>query len=83
LHNEELYNLYTSTNIIKWVKSRTVRWAGHVTRMEEKRKVYKILLGKQEGKIPLGRPRRRWKYWIRKGLREVGWGCGLDLVGSG
>jgi hypothetical protein len=72
LHNEELYNLYSSPDIIRQVKSRRMRWAGHVARMGEERKVYKILVGKPEGKRPLGRPRRRWEDGIRMDLREIG-----------
>jgi hypothetical protein len=59
LHNEELYNLYSSPSIIRIIKSRRMRWAGHVARMREKRNVYRLLVGKPEGKRPLGRPRRR------------------------
>jgi hypothetical protein len=59
LHNEELHNLYSSPDIIRQVESRRMRWAGHVARMGEERKVYKVLVGKPEGKRPLGRPRRR------------------------
>jgi hypothetical protein len=59
LHNEELHNLYTSPSIIRIIKSRRMRWAEHVARMREKRKVYRLLVGKPEGKRPLGRPRRR------------------------
>jgi hypothetical protein len=60
LHNEELHNLYSSPNIIRMIKSRRMRWAGHVERMGETRNAYRILVGKPEGKRPLGRPRRRW-----------------------
>jgi hypothetical protein len=60
LHNEELRNLYSSPDIIRQVKSRRMRWAGHVARIGEERKVYKVLGGKLEGKRTLGRPRRRW-----------------------
>jgi hypothetical protein len=60
LHNEELHNLYSSPSIIRIIKSRRTRWAGHVARMGEKRIVYRLLVGKPEGKRPLGRPRRRW-----------------------
>jgi hypothetical protein len=72
LHSEELHNLYSSPNIIRQSKSRRMRWAGHVARMVEERKMYRVLVGKPEGKIPLGRPRRRWKYGIRMDLREIG-----------
>jgi hypothetical protein len=60
LHNEELHNLYSSPNIIRIIKTRRMRWAGHVARMGEKRNVCRLLVGKPEGKRPLGRPRRRW-----------------------
>jgi hypothetical protein len=79
LHNEELHNLYSSPDIIRQVKSRRVRWAGHVARMGEERKVYKVLVGKPEGKRPLERPRHRWKNGIRMGLREIGIG-GVDWI---
>jgi hypothetical protein len=59
LHSEELHNLYSSPDIIRQVKSRQMRWAGHVERMGEDRKVYKVLVGEPQGKRPLGRPRRR------------------------
>jgi hypothetical protein len=59
LHNEELHNLYSSPNIIKQIKSRRMRWMGHMVHMEEERKCYKVLVGKPEEKRPLGRPRRR------------------------
>jgi hypothetical protein len=85
LHNEELHNLYSSPDIIKQVKSRRMRWAGHVARIGEERKVYNVLVvGKPEGKRPLGRPRRRWEDGIIMDLRVIGFGgCGLDLTGSG
>jgi hypothetical protein len=60
LHNEELHNLYSSPSIIRIIEFRRMRWAGHVARMEEKRKVYRLLVGKPEGKRPIGRPRCRW-----------------------
>jgi hypothetical protein len=75
MHNEELYSLYSSPDIIRLVKSRRMRWAGHVARMGEERKVYKVSVGKSEGKRPLGRPRRRWEDGIRMDLREIGLGC--------
>jgi hypothetical protein len=61
LHNEELHNFYCLPSIIRIIKSRRMRWAGHVARMGEKRNAYRILVGKPEGKRPLGRPRRRWE----------------------
>jgi hypothetical protein len=84
LHNEELHNLYSSPDIIMQVKSRQMRWAGHVACMGEERKVYKVLVGKPKGKRPLERPRHRWEDGIRKDLKETGLGgCGLDSTGSG
>jgi hypothetical protein len=71
LHNEELHNLYSSPDIIRQVKSKRMRWAGHVARMGEERKVYKVLVGKPEGKRPLERQRRRWEDGIRMDLREI------------
>jgi hypothetical protein len=71
LHNEELHNLYSSPCIIRIIKSRMVRWAGHVARMGEKRNVYRLLIGKPEGKKPLGRPRRRWIDNIKVGRLEI------------
>jgi hypothetical protein len=79
LHNEELQNLYSSPDIIRKVKSGRMRWAGHVARMGEERKVYKVLVGKPEGKRQLGRPRRRWEDGIRMDLREIGLG-GVDWI---
>jgi hypothetical protein len=72
LHNEVLYSLYSPPDIIRQVKSRKMRWAGHVAHMEEERKVYKVWVGKPEGKRPLGRPRRRWEDGIRMDLRKTG-----------
>jgi hypothetical protein len=80
LHNEELNGLYTSPNIVRVMKSRRMRWAEHVARMGEGRGVYRILVGKPEGKRPLGRPRLRWEHNIRMDLQEVGWGC-EDWIG--
>jgi hypothetical protein len=64
----------SSPNIIRQNKTRRMRWAGHVARMGEERNVYKVLMGKSEGKRPLGRPRRRWEDGIRIEPREIGWG---------
>jgi hypothetical protein len=83
LHNGELHNLYSSPDTIRQIKSRRMRWAGHVARMGEGRKVYRVLVGKPEGKRQLGRPRRRWEDGIKMDLREIGWGCGVDSPGSG
>jgi hypothetical protein len=74
LHNEELHILCSSPNIIRQIKLRRMKWAGHVARMGEGREVYRVLVGKSEGKIPLGRPRRRLEDGIRMDLREIGWG---------
>jgi hypothetical protein len=66
--------LYSSPNIIRQVKSRRMKWAGLVARMGEERNVYRVLMGKPEGKRPLGRPRRRWEDEFSMDLREIGWG---------
>jgi hypothetical protein len=78
LHSEELNDLYSSPNIIRLIKSRRMRLAGHVARMGEGRGAYKILVGIPEGRRPLGRPRRRWEDNIKMDPQEVGWGHGLD-----
>jgi hypothetical protein len=84
LHSEELHNLCSSPNIITQIKSRRMRWTGHMAPMGEEIKVYKILVGKHKGRRPLGRPRRRWEDEIRMDLKETGWrGVGLDPTGSG
>jgi len=70
-HKEELNDLYSSPNIVRVIKSRRMRWAGHVTRMSEERVVYRVLVGKLEGRRPLGRRRRRWVDNIRMDLQEV------------
>jgi hypothetical protein len=72
LHNDELHSLYSSSNIIRVIKSRRMRWAGHVARMVEGRDVYRVLVGRPEGKRPLGRPRRRWEDNIKMDIREIG-----------
>jgi hypothetical protein len=72
LHNDELHSLYSSPNIVGVIKSRGMRWAGHVARMEEGRGAYKVLVGRPEGKRPLARPRRRWEDSIKMDLREIG-----------
>jgi hypothetical protein len=76
---EELYNFHSSPDVIRQIKSRRMRWAGHVARIAEEIKLYKVLAGKPEGKRPLGRPRRRWEVGIRMDLREIGLG-GVDWI---
>jgi hypothetical protein len=85
LHSGELHDLYSSPDIIRQIKSRRMRWAGHVARMVEGRNLYRVLVGKPEGKRPLRRPRRRWEDGIKMDLEETGWGgvCGVDSPGSG
>jgi hypothetical protein len=83
LHNEELHNFYSSPNIIRMIKSRRMRWAEHIGQMGEMRNAYRRLVGKPEGKRPLGRQRRRWVDNIKMDLRHrTGW-YGLDRTGSG
>jgi len=76
VNNEELSDLYSLPNIVRVVKSRRMRWAGHVARIGQGRGVYRVLVGKPEEKRPLGRPRRRWEDNIKMELQEVGGGCG-------
>ena len=80
VHNEELNDLYCSPNIVRVIKSRRMRWAGHVARMGEERGVYRVLVRKLKGRRQLGRPRRRWVDNIRMELQEVG--CGyMNWIG--
>jgi hypothetical protein len=79
LHNEELHNLYSSPNIIRIIKSRRMKWTGHIARMEERRHAYRILVGKPEGKRPLGRPRCRLWTMLKWVLSVTGWG-GVDWI---
>jgi hypothetical protein len=72
LHNGELHNFYSSRNIIRQIKSRRMRWAGHVACMGEWRKLYRVLEGKPKGKGPLERPSHRWEAGIKMDLREIG-----------
>jgi hypothetical protein len=81
LHNKELHALYSSPSIIRVIKSRRLRWAGHVARMGERRGAYRALVGKPEGRRPLGRPRPKCEDNIKIDLREVG--NGVDQSGSG
>jgi hypothetical protein len=80
LHNEELHNLYSSPSIIRFIKSRRMRWAGQVARMGEKSNVYRLLVGKPEGKRPLGRPRRNWIDNIKMDILGIGFGV-VDWIG--
>jgi hypothetical protein len=72
LHNDELHDLYSSPNIVRVIKSRRMRWAGHVARMGEGTGLYRVLVGRPEGKRPSGRPRRRWEDNVKMDLREIG-----------
>jgi len=85
LHNEELNDLYSSPYIVRVIKSRRMRWAGHVARMRERRGVYRVLVGKPEGKRTLGRSRRRWDGNIRWNFRkwDVGAWTGSSWLGIG
>jgi hypothetical protein len=80
LHNEELYDLYSSPNIIRMIKSRRMSWAGHVAHVGEGRGAYRILVRRPDGRRPLGRPRRRWEDNIKMDLQEVGWGAWTVLI---
>jgi hypothetical protein len=80
LHNEELRDLYSSQSIIRMIKSRRMRWMGHVARMGPKRNAYRLLVGKPEKKRPLGRPKRRWMDDTKMDLGEVGW-SDVDWIG--
>ena len=77
--NEELNDLYCSPNTVRMINSRRIRWTGHVARMGERKGVYRVWVGKPEGKRALGRPRRRWKDNIKMDLKEVGCGC-MDWI---
>jgi len=79
LHNEDLHDMHSSPNITRAIKLRKIRWAGHVARMGESRNVYRVLVGKPEGKISLGRPRSRWEDNIKMDLQEMGCG-GIDWI---
>jgi len=79
LHNEELNYLYSSPKIVQVIKSRRMRWAGHVAHMRERSSIYRVLVGKPEGRGPLGRPRHRWEGNIKIDLQEVGCG-GMDWI---
>jgi len=87
LHNEELSDLYPLPNIVRVVKSRRMGWAGHVARIGQERGVYRVLVGKPDGKRPLGRPRRRWEDNIKMDFRKwkgfVGTGWSWFRIGTG
>jgi hypothetical protein len=87
LYNEELNNLYSSPNIVRVIKLKRIKWAGHVARMGERRGVFRVFVEKPEGKRPLGRPRRRWEDNIKKDFQEVecrGWtGSSVLRIGTG
>ena len=80
MHIEELNDLYSSPNIIRVIKSRRMRWVGHVVRMVERRGVCGVLVGKPEGKRPIGRPRRRWEDNIKIAHQEVRWGSWTGFI---
>jgi hypothetical protein len=80
LRNEELNDLYSTQNIFRVIKSRRMRWAGHVAHTGEGRGAYSTLVGRPEGRRPLGRPRRRWEDNIKMDLQEVGWGAWTVLI---
>jgi hypothetical protein len=79
LHNDELHSLYYSPNIVRVIKSRKMRWTGHVTCMGEGRCVYRVLVGRPARKRPLGRPRRRWEDNIKMDFREI-WIDGVNWI---
>jgi len=84
LHNKELNDLYSSPNIFQVIKSKRMRWVGHVARIGERIGVYRVLFGKPEGKRSFGRPRHRWEDNIKDGSSGSGmWCCGLVRAGSG
>jgi hypothetical protein len=83
LHNEELHDLFSSPSIIRPIKSRGMRWAGHVARMVEKRNAYRLLVGKPKGTRPLGRPRRRWVDNVRMEMRDGMMWTGLVWLRTG
>jgi PAS domain-containing protein len=80
LLNEELHDCYSSPSIIRIIKLRRMRWVWHVVGMGEKRNAYRLLVGKPEGKRPLGRPRHTWVYNIKKDILELGWGDDVDWI---
>ena len=83
LHNEELYALYTSLNIVGVIRSRRMRWVGHVTRMRYRRGTYRVLVAKLEGRRILRRTTNRWEDNIKMVFQEMEWGDGLDYLAQG
>jgi hypothetical protein len=81
-HNEELHSLYRSHNITRVIKSRRLKWAGHIARMEEARSAFRILTGTPTGKRPLVRLRCRWKNNIRMSLKEIDINTGIGIIGT-
>jgi hypothetical protein len=79
LHNDKLHNLYSLSSIMRVTRSKRMRWERHVARMGEKRNACRILVGKPEGKKPIGRPRHRWVDNVKMDLRELGW-CDMDWI---
>jgi hypothetical protein len=79
LHNGELHNLYSSLDIIRQIKSRRMRWAGHVAHMGEGRNVCRVLVGKPKGERQLGKPSHRWEDGVKMDLREIGW-AGVEWI---
>jgi hypothetical protein len=80
LHNEELHDLYSSPSIIRIIKSRRMRWAGHVARLGGSKNEHRFLIGKPEGRRSLGRPKCKWMNNIRMDLGVIGW-AGMDWIG--
>jgi hypothetical protein len=80
LHNAELHGLYSSPSLVRVIKARRMRWAGHVARMGEVRGAYNILVGRLQGRRPLRRPRRRWEDNIKMDLREIGFGDWIGFI---
>jgi hypothetical protein len=83
LHNEDIRDLYSSPSIIRIIKSRRMRWTGHVVRIGEKRNAYRVLVGKPDGKIPLGRSSRRWVDTIKIDAGKIEWVVWTGLSSSG
>ena len=83
LHNKELYDLYCSPNIFRVIESRRMRWAEHIARMGRRSDAYRVLVGRPEGKRPLGKPSRRWEDNIKMSHQEAGWDHEMNVFVSG